>query len=168
MKRTSDFDEIFWEHKDMVMALGYKYFKNEPDAKDLVQEVFLKVYLHLPSFNHKSSLKTWIYRIAINEALNQIKKNKKHENYCLPEQVEDRGESLEEKRIVVELIKKSQRFIKLLPDKRAKVILLRLFEGHSYREIAEILETSEESAKSLYALGIKEIREKMEVEYGNG
>ena len=60
------FEQLFAEHRALVYGLALKFLGNPEDAEDVTQEVFTKVWRNLDSFNRNSSLKTWVYRIAIN------------------------------------------------------------------------------------------------------
>ena len=67
------FEEIYFEHYKMVFNLALQYVQNIQDAEEITQDVFVKVFDNLNSFKNQSSLKTWIYRISINQALDFIK-----------------------------------------------------------------------------------------------
>lgn len=68
------FDEIFSEHRGAVYALALRFLGSPEDAEDVTQEVFTKVWRNLDSFNSNSSVKTWIYRIAINSCVDHRRK----------------------------------------------------------------------------------------------
>lgn len=70
------FDQLFTEYRDWIFRLCYSYTKSEIQAEDLVQECFSKVWLNLSSFQHRSDYSTWIYRIAANTCLMQLRKEK--------------------------------------------------------------------------------------------
>lgn len=159
--KETEFDSIFWDHKDMVYALGMRYFKKSEDADDIVQEVFLKVFMNFKKFENRSSLKTWIYRIAINEIFTQFRKNKKHHNReLLDEILEDKGEA-------VKLKNRDMRSdfiasLKKLPKKRGQVMFYRVLEGLSFKEVGEVMNISEDSAKNLYSIGLKKIKKELQ------
>jgi RNA polymerase sigma factor (sigma-70 family) len=67
------FDEIYFEHHKMVFNLALQYVQNIEDAEEITQDVFVKVFDNLDSFKNQSSLKTWIYRISINQSLDLSK-----------------------------------------------------------------------------------------------
>ena len=67
------FDEIYFEHYKMVLNLALQYVQNTEDAEEITQDVFVKIFDNLNSFKKQSSLKTWIYRMAINQSLDFIK-----------------------------------------------------------------------------------------------
>lgn len=160
-----EFDRIFWEYKDMVYYTALRYFKKREDAEEIVQETFLKVFLNMEKFKGASSLKTWITRIALNEIYNRYRKEKKHQwNEVLTEAIEKKDTSIEN----WELKDLKERFfsvLKTLPKKREKVVFFRIMENLSFKEIGEMLSISENSAKNLFAIGIKQIRKKMEAYY---
>lgn len=70
------FDELFSRYRDWVYRLCYSYTRSEAQAEDLVQECFSKVWLNLSGFQHRSDYSTWIYRIAANTCLMQLRREK--------------------------------------------------------------------------------------------
>lgn len=71
------FDEIYREHGDRVLNLLYRFTTREQVARDLLQDVFVKVYENMGSFEHRSQIYTWIYRIAVNHALNYLRRERR-------------------------------------------------------------------------------------------
>src|SRR5437879_7793370 len=71
----SAFDELMIRYERQIYRVCYRFVENRDDARDLAQEVFIKAFEHLPSFRRESSLKTWLYRIAINHCINHVKKH---------------------------------------------------------------------------------------------
>src|SRR5215472_3782100 len=69
------FDELMIRYERQIYRVCYRFVENRDDAMDLAQEVFIKAFEHLPSFRRESSLKTWLYRIAMNHCINHVKKN---------------------------------------------------------------------------------------------
>lgn len=70
------FDALFSRYRDWIYRLCYSYTHSEAQAEDLVQECFSKVWVNLPGFQHRSDYSTWIYRIAANTCLMQLRKEK--------------------------------------------------------------------------------------------
>nr|WP_315152238.1 RNA polymerase sigma factor [uncultured Flavobacterium sp.] len=70
------FDQLFTEYRDWIFRLCYSYTRSETQAEDLMQECFSKVWINLSSFEHRSDYSTWIYRIAANTCLMQLRKEK--------------------------------------------------------------------------------------------
>src|SRR5204863_4079166 len=72
---TAAFDELMIRYERQIYRVCYRFVENREDAMDLAQEVFIKAFEHLSSFRRESSLKTWLYRIAMNHCINHVKKN---------------------------------------------------------------------------------------------
>src|SRR5499425_1455227 len=72
---TAAFDEIMVRYERQIYRICYRFVENREDAMDLAQEVFIKAFEHLATFRRESSLKTWLYRIAINHCINHVKKH---------------------------------------------------------------------------------------------
>jgi RNA polymerase sigma-70 factor (ECF subfamily) len=75
---TPSFEEIYLEYGDRVHNLLYRFTPREQVARDLLQDVFIKVYEHMDSFENRSQIYTWIYRIAVNHALNYLKRERRN------------------------------------------------------------------------------------------
>src|SRR6266446_4836813 len=72
---TAAFDEIMIRYERQIYRVCYRFVENRDDAMDLAQEVFIKAFEHLSTFRRESSLKTWLYRIAMNHCINHVKKH---------------------------------------------------------------------------------------------
>jgi RNA polymerase sigma-70 factor (ECF subfamily) len=71
------FEELVLGYQSKVYALTYRYMGNEEDAYDMFQETFIKAYRSLPTFKGQSSFGTWIYRIASNVCLDELRRRKR-------------------------------------------------------------------------------------------
>src|SRR5499427_6284297 len=71
----SAFDELMIRYERQIYRVCYRFVENREDAMDLAQEVFIKAFEHLAAFRRESSLKTWLYRIAMNHCINHVKKH---------------------------------------------------------------------------------------------
>src|ERR1041385_6101812 len=69
------FDEVMIRYERQIYRVCYRFVENRDDAMDLAQDVFIKAFEHLGSFRRESSLKTWLYRIAVNHCINHVKKH---------------------------------------------------------------------------------------------
>ena len=153
------FEVIYKATAGFVYNVAYRIVRNTQDAEEVTQEVFLKVYHKLKGFRLESSLKTWIYRITVNCAINRFKKkarekNRKDEYYenLNPWQAFNESPAGSHRR--KEMI---EMFLNILnPDQRVCVVL-RSIEGLSYREIAETLRISINTVRSR----LKRAREKL-------
>jgi RNA polymerase sigma factor (sigma-70 family) len=117
-------------------------------AEEIVQDAFVSIFRHLPDYRSESSLFTWMRRIAVNKALDVIRK-KKHE-WALPDGKE-LADSLElDDRNEDELIDHLHEEIKKLPDGCREILSLYLFEGFKHIEIAQKLQITESTSKTQY------------------
>ncbi|MBN3033630.1 MAG: sigma-70 family RNA polymerase sigma factor [Candidatus Saganbacteria bacterium] len=73
-----DFETVYQEHKGNIWSLVSRYVFTAEDREDLFQEVFINVHRALPRFRGESAVGTWLYRIAVNTAVNQLKKRDRH------------------------------------------------------------------------------------------
>lgn len=112
--------------------------RNEPKAVDIVQETFIKAFINLRSFDTKKKFSSWIYRIAHNEAINAIKKNKKEipleEDFDIQSD-ENIIDNFEKK----EIASKVEKCINKMPLIYSEALILFSIEEKSYEEISDIL-----------------------------
>jgi RNA polymerase sigma-70 factor, ECF subfamily len=137
------FEQLYKEHSGFVYSVALRVNQNSADAEEVTQDVFMKVYRGLKDFQGKSSLRTWIYRIAINTALNQCRKSNR-----LPSTGEEYDyaiATMAAKDSVLETADEHDNevtlsaFLGFLSPEQRMVIVLREIEGFSYQEIAEIV-----------------------------
>lgn len=159
MPEPFDFRAIYDEYSDMVYNLCLNYLQNSDDAQEVTQDVFVKVYKKLDTFRQQSSLKTWIYRISINQCLDFIKAKKRQKRFGfhisifrneqevlpLPSKFKHPGVLLEDKEDLERLLG----FINTLPANQKTALILKAIDGLPQKEIAEIMGTSLKSVESL-------------------
>ena len=133
------FELLVQRYYKRIISIIYQIIGNIQDAEDIAQEVFIKVYRNLNSFNRKAEFSTWLYRIAVNTTYNCLKKQKRHLplDYIQRSDVlkKDSREELESKERQ-DLIRKA---IERLPFKFRSTIVLKEIEGLSYKDIAKTL-----------------------------
>ena len=135
-------EHLFEKHYLFVYRLAYKWCGIKENAEDITQEVFLKLVRKLDSFSHKSSFKTWLYRITINAAKDYGRKNARkssHEFTYDDNQPQDNFKTQEDELSARQMYK----MIHQLPKKQKESILLVFAEGLSHRAAAEILQCRE-------------------------
>eukprot|EP01156_Anaeramoeba_ignava_P002125 Anaeramoba_ignava/a217630_5.p1 GENE.a217630_5~~a217630_5.p1 ORF type:complete len:146 (+),score=32.70 a217630_5:219-656(+) len=130
------------------------------EADDLTQETFIKVYKNLDKFEGNSKMFTWIYRIAVNTGINYLRKQKV-KNYLGLENIDLRADE-EKKDLSLETKSILQKAIKKLPVKQQMVIILRSLQEMSYKDVAQIMNISVNSAKVNYSHALKNLKEKLE------
>ena len=157
------FTRLVQEYKERIYWHIRKIVLDHDDANDVVQNTFIKVHLNIENFNENSTLFTWMYRIATNEALNFIKSKAKKIGLKNEEWIEAIADNLEadpffdgdEAALVL------QKEISKLPEKQRIVFNMRYFDGMNYNSISEILDTSVGALKASYHHAVKKIKTKL-------
>jgi RNA polymerase sigma-70 factor (ECF subfamily) len=151
--------ELVASHERMVYQLAFHLLGDRDEALDLSQEVFLRVFRTLPSFRGQSALKTWIYRIAINQARNRQRwwrRRRRSDQVQLEQHVLEHGDlqqpgdtdSPHRALARKELARKLWSALDGLPFDQRTVVVLREIDGMSYEEIAESLDVAIGTVKS--------------------
>src|SRR5262252_5544726 len=154
---TTAFDEIMVRYERQIYRICYRFVDNREDAMDLAQEVFIKAFEHLATFRRESSLKTWLYRIAMNHCINHVKKHTQEfvevteytgrVNASVHAQMEDREQR-----------EHFRRMVKLLPPKQKAILEMRINEQLSYEEIAKISGRSVSTIKASVFFALEKLR----------
>lgn len=132
---------------------------NHDDTDDILQNTFILVWKNIDKFREESSLKTWLYRIATNETITFLNQKNKRA-YADVEVLENKTEhstSHQTQPTGEEIQEKLKKAIGLLPEKQKLVFNMRYYDEMSFREISEILETSEGGLKANYHHAVKKI-----------
>ncbi len=132
-----DIEEIYQQYQHKVFRLCLGYTNDVEWAKDLVQETFIQVHLHLKKFRSESSIGTWVYRIAVNICLRQIERANK-QKMVKSDMVQSSGSE----KIDEELIGRLYDAIATL-EHSDRLIITMVLEGVKNPEIAEILGVNE-------------------------
>lgn len=145
------------QYSARIYAIAFRLMQNEEDAEDVLQETFIIMLNKLNTFEGKSSLYTWLYRIATNVALGKLRKKKNIDDSMPFDKIEfenissleiaDWPDHLEEEFDTKEFHKCLKKAMDELPDHYRAVFILRDLEGHSTRNTAKILEISEANVK---------------------
>jgi len=147
------FEQLILAYEKQVYNIAFQYLKNQESAKDVSQEIFIKVYKYINKFNEKSKFSTWLYRIAVNACLDEIRKNKHELNqvtYQIDEDINIASDDLMPEVTVLEKEKKEVIYdsINQLKKEYKTFIILRDIQGFSYKEISDITQTSIGTVKS--------------------
>ena len=177
--RAQDRDE-FARLVDMnypgIYRLALRMMSNPQDAEDVLQETFLKAYRHLPEFDGRSKVSTWLYRIATNEALMVLRRRKPAEvSLEVPLEVES-GEQVpleivdwcclpEDELLTSEARRHLNQAIAYLPYSLRVVFVLRDIEGFSTQETGEVLDISETAVKTRLSRARLRLREDLSQYY---
>lgn len=162
------FLELFEQYKARILSVVYRIVGNTTEGEDVVQEVFIKAYKNIGSFHFKSTFYTWLYRIAVNAAIDYKKKfqpqgivsihcrDGKVQEIPSPAESPDRGPQQKEMALIL------REALDQLTEKHKTILILREFEGLSYEEIAEVLDCSKGTVESRLFRARNRLREKME------
>ena len=145
-------EKLYWKVRRIVLS--------HEDANDVLQNVFIKVWNNLQNFQGKSSLSTWLYRIAINESLDFLRKQKLSDRVSADEDVSVASRLMSDEYFDGDEVQaRLQEAVARLPEVQRMVFNLKYFEEMKYSEISQILNTSEGALKASYHLAVKKITE---------
>ncbi|MGE9292089.1 MAG: sigma-70 family RNA polymerase sigma factor [Puniceicoccales bacterium] len=156
---VSAYDKLVVKYRERLYAVVYNLTGNREDANDLAQEAFIKAFRSIHLFRGKSSFFTWLYRIAVNNTLTHLKRNRMRRFLSL-EKVDEEVHSSDilekltarnrsdKPALMHELQEKLNEALQKLSLKHRTVVVLFEIEGLSHQEIAEITKTSEGTVRS--------------------
>lgn len=172
------YTRLISQYHQTIYNLVYRILDDPTDAPDTTQEVFIKVFRGMAKFNGESSLKTWMYRIAIHEASNRRRWFFRHKvqelsiepasdegeprSESLRDSLTDCGESPFDTVARIQVRARIEQGLKELPEHYRTAVVLRDIEGLSYEEIAEMTETSLGTVKSRLVRGRDALRKRLE------
>jgi RNA polymerase sigma-70 factor (ECF subfamily) len=154
-----------------IYQLAYRYMGNEQDAKDVCQNAFIKAYKNVKKLKNETSFSGWIYKIAINLCKDELKKKKKaihtdidniHNNEFVYEEVITVNPKCEENIMKEDMQNIIKRTILNLPEEQKIIVILKEYQGLKFKEIAEILNIPENTAKSRMYYALKNIKNILE------
>ena len=173
----AEFARLVDAYSSPIYRLGLRMLGNPQDAEDVLQNTFLNALTHLPGFERRSSLATWLYRIAANEALMLIRKRKpeielepveggEHAEDLKPAQIVDWSALPEDELLSGEGKNVLDAAIQSLPEPLRIVFILRDVEGLSIKETAESLNLSETNVKTRLLRARLSLRETLSAYHG--
>jgi len=176
------FEELVHRHRKTVVNLTYRYLGNRTDAEDLAQVVFLKVDRARKRWRPQAKFTTWLYRVAVNASLNEVRNRKNRPTYraaslrvgegddeglvptlqdpeaMTPPEFAERNELAEHVRAAVDE----------LPERQRMALILNKFHGLSYEELAAAMEMTIPGIKSLLVRARENVRVRIEPYLGAG
>ena len=173
---TAAFNLLVQERSGEIYGLLYRLTENAEEARDLTQETFLRAFQNIRHFRGEADLRTWIYRIAINQARNRWRwwRRRRRDSTVSLDSTDERGQSLignlradrssnpEQVTLARERETALNAALQSLSRSYRETVILRDIEGFSYEEIATTLEISVGTVKSRLARGRQELRRKLE------
>ena len=168
----TSFEKLMEKHYKRILNLIYRFVGNNEIAEDLTQEVFIKVYKSAASYKPQAKFHTWLYQIAKNVSLNELRKHKRQavsleetfetEDGELIKQVADtkianpHEDALQKE--TIEIVKEA---IDALPENQRLAVILRRYENLSYEDIAKTMNCSLKAVKSLLNRAKENLKEKL-------
>lgn len=151
IKRYSE--PLYWQIRRMV--------NNHDDANDLLQNTFMKAWGSIEHFRGEAKLSTWLYKIAINESITFLERERKRQNISLDDEESFLINTIEADEFIDgdELALLLRKAIATLPEKQRLVFNMKYYDEMKYEQISEILGTSVGALKASYHLAVKKIEQ---------
>lgn len=146
------FDLLYERYHLSIYSICYRYTRNEADACELTQDIFIKAYNNLNKFREKSKFFTWLYRIAVNTC---ISFKRKHKKYNMDLEPPKEGIGLGKRVRMKVAIDKA---LLKLPKRQKLCFILHHYEGHTFTEIGDIMGITTGAAKANHHHAIKKLR----------
>lgn len=160
----SAFNEVIRRYSEPLYHQIRRMVQNHDDASDLLQNTFLKAWQNLEYFRGDARLSTWLYKIAVNESLSFMARERKRYAMSLDDQESALANMIEadsyfDGDAAAELLRKA---VVTLPEKQRLVFNMKYYDEMKYEEISEILGTSVGALKASYHLAVKKIEKYIE------
>lgn len=172
------FEQLVQRYDEKVLSIASTYTNDSNDAKDIYQEVFIRVYKALPRFQFRSEFSTWLYRIATNVCLTFSANKKKRTVVPLAENLENedgratggvllenRDAPTDQQAIDGEIASAIKDALELLSPQQRLVFTLRHYEGYKLREIATMMGCAEGTVKKYLFTATHRLREQLQEVY---
>lgn len=162
------FEQLFFEYYNNLCAFALKITKSKEQARDVVQDIFLKLWNRRKDWKIDDSLKTYLYQAVWNQALNSVKTEKRHQK--------NKNEFAEEVKYftgassgnshqnTTELITRIWEVTQEMPEQRQQVFILHRKHGLSYKEISKVMDITRKTVENHMGLALKYIREQIDRE----
>jgi RNA polymerase sigma-70 factor (ECF subfamily) len=164
------FEILVQRHQASILNLIYRFVGNRAEAKDLAQEVFVRVWQAAKSYKPKAKFSTWTYRIAVNLCLNELKSKRRKRliplgteerpdsDYSTPTDV---SQSPEDLLLAKERGRQISEALRSLPENQRMALILKRYDNLSYEEIGRIMGCSVPAVESLLVRAKKNLQEKL-------
>lgn len=166
------FQQLFHKYSPSVVNFAFRFLGTQARAEEIAQEVFLQVYRWQKRYEPKAKFSTWLFKIAHNHCLNEVRKGEYRvslESFDLPNDSEgdERERNLpdttsskgEDILAAKEAADRIQRILDRIPESQRTALLLSRMEGMSYQEVAEVLGSTEKAVKSLVFRATQSLKE---------
>ncbi len=154
------FGELVRRHQDFVFGAALRIVRNPVVAQDLAQDAFVRAYRALGSFEGRAQVRSWLYRIVTNLALNAVTRRREYPTDSIPERATDSGP--ERQAELAELRHRLNDVIEGLPENLRRPLVLREFGRLSYQEIADEMDLPLNTVRTRILRARRAMREDME------
>lgn len=163
-QKDKAFDNIVSSYTERLYWHIRRFTCSHDDSNDLLQDIFIKVWSALPNFRGESQLYTWIYRIATNEVLNYMRKQRFRAMVSLDSEANFLAKKIDEDAYFNgdELQRELYKAIQRLPEKQRIVFCFRYFDEMKYEEISEITDTSVGALKASYHFAYNKVKDDLQ------
>ncbi len=168
------FEQLVFKYDRQVLSIAVSYVNSAEDAKDVYQEVLLRVYRGLKRFQFRSEFSTWLYRITTNVCLSYRSKRRQHRHASLDRDVEEDDSPLhrasdnaadasaaDQSALNGEIAMHVRDALERLSPKQKMVFTLRHYEGYKLREIADMMELNEGTVKKYLFTATRRMRDQL-------
>lgn len=155
----SAFDVLVRRHQKGMWRLIHRYVKRDADASDVAQQAFVRAFKGLTSFRGSATVRSWLYRIAINCALTWLRDHRREEPSEIAEDALTEANPAPARLIGNENNAQLRAAIATLPPKQKLVLELRIFDDLSFKEVAELADCTENTAKVNFHYAVKKLRD---------
>lgn len=169
------FEQLIYKYDRHVLNIAKSFRNNEDDAKDIYQEVFMRVFKGLKNFQFKSEFSTWLFRITTNVCITYENKKKRHSHESIDKQIgsddDDNaatvadfipGEAVTDSRAVgSDLSIHINRALETLPSQQKMVFTLKYYQDYKIREIAEMMQCAEGTVKRYLFTATNKMRDQL-------
>ncbi len=155
------FSELVSRYSKPLTMMILRIVRDPEEARDISQMAFLKAYEGLHKFMMVSSIKTWLYAIALNAMRDHLRKRKAILVPDMLDQLVDPAEPAEETLDRERKLERIRRALEALPEKQRLTVQLRIYEEMDYKEIAKVLGGTEGGARGNFFQAVKSLREKL-------
>ena len=159
MDKRREFESIVREYSEQLYCQIRRIVLTHEDANDVLQNTFLKAWNAYDTFNRDSKISTWLTRIAINESLDQLRRNKHLASAAAEDLSVAKGLMADDFFDGNETEAMLQEAIAQLPEVQRTVFTLRYYDEMKYSDISKVLNTSEGALKASYHIAVKKITE---------
>jgi RNA polymerase sigma-70 factor (ECF subfamily) len=167
---ADSFNQLILRWERPIYALAYRTIGREEDARDIVQDTFLRAYRALPGFKGQAKFSSWLYRIALNLCRDWARKQRRTPTVAAPEGVEladlasEQGpvESIEDLVARREMGRAVAQAMKQLPDEQRTAIILKEYHGLTFQEIADLQGCPLSTVKTRLYQGLSVLRRALE------